>query len=194
MDEYKTAGEATWQLFGRSEIRRRIMATVLLDPEGRLHLREIARRVGTSAGTARRELTRLEQAGVVARTREGRQVYYSVPPESVLYRSMAEIIRETSGAQQILRRILGDLGGVESAVIFGSYAAGAMGPNSDVDLLVVGAPDRDELTDRLEQAGREISRPVNEVVLTADELAGRRAREDGFIKSFDEGNRIQVLP
>lgn len=187
-------GDATWQLFGRSEIRRRIMATVLLDPEERLHLREIARRVGTSAGTARRELNRLEDAGVVQRIREGRQVYYSIPAGSVLYRSMAEIIRQSAGAREILRNLLGDVDGIESAVIFGSYAAGRMRANSDIDLLVVGTPDRDELTDRLEQAGREIGRSVNEVVFTAAELSARRARGDGFIKSIDEGKQISVLP
>lgn len=194
VDEYKVAGDTTLQLFGRSEIRRRIMSTVLLHPAGRLHLREIARRVGTSAGTARRELNRLEDAGVVQRTPEGRQVYYSIPAGSVLYRSMAEIIRQTSGAREILRNLLADVARIESAVIFGSYASGTMRANSDIDLLVVGDPDRDELTDRLEQAGRETGRSVNEVVFTAAELSARRARGDGFIKSIDEGKQINVLP
>jgi len=179
---------------GRSAIRRRILATVVLDPEVRLHLREIARRVGTSAGTARRELQRLEEAGVVERTQEGRQVYYSVPADSVIYRSMAEILRQTAGAQDILRRLLVDLPGVKSAVIFGSYAAGMTSVRSDVDVMIVGSPDRDVLTDRLEQAGREIGRPVNEVVYTAAELEERRARGDVFIRSIDEGRVIQVLP
>ncbi|MEP7378781.1 MAG: nucleotidyltransferase domain-containing protein [Chloroflexota bacterium] len=192
MSEYK--GDQAWTLLGRSAIRRRILGVVLLAPENRLHLREIARRVGTSAGTARRELQRLEQAGVVERTREGRQVYFSVPVGSVLYRSMAEIVRATTGAREILRRLLADLPGVKSAVIFGSYAAGMTGPKSDVDIMIVGDPDRDELTDRLEQAGRKIGREVNEVVYSAAELDDRRLRGDVFIKTVDEGPRIQVLP
>ncbi len=193
MVDYEPRGPA-WSLFGRSEIRRRILGTLLLDPGARLHIREIARRVGASAGNTRRELLRLEEAGVVERTREGRQVYFRVPGGSILYRSMAEIVRETSGAREILRRRLGDLSGVESAVIFGSYAAGMTKSGSDVDVLIVGKPDRDELTDRLEQAGREIRRPVNEVVYTATELDERRARGDAFIKSIDEGTVIQILP
>lgn len=192
MVEYK--GEQTWTLLGRSEIRRRILGAVLLAPEHRLHLREIARRVGTSAGTARRELQRLEEAGVLERTKEGRQVYYSVPGGSVLYRSMAEIVRETTGAREILRRLLADLTGVKSAVIFGSYAGSMTGPKSDVDVLIVGDPDRDDLTDRLEQASREIGRPVNEVVYTTAELDDRRRRGGEFVRSIDQGSVIQVLP
>jgi predicted nucleotidyltransferase len=181
-------------LLGRSVIRRKIIALVVLGDQDRIHLREIARRVGTSAGTARRELRRLEAAGIVESVKEGRQVYFRVPRDSTVHRSIAELIRETAGAREIIRRQLHGLRGVESAVIFGSYAAGRTRPRSDVDVLIVGAPDRDQLTDRLEQAGREIGRPVNEVVYTADELRDRRARGDGFVRSLDEGPRIQVLP
>jgi predicted nucleotidyltransferase len=193
MWDYNVRGPA-WELFGRSEIRRRILGLIILEPEQRLHLREIARRVGTSAGTARRELQKLEAAGIVESVREGRQVYFQVPKDSTIYRTLDEIVRQTAGAGEILRRLLSGLDGVKSAVIFGSYAAGVTSSGSDVDLLVVGRPDRDELTDRLEQAGREIGRPVNEVVYTADELEQRRARGDVFVRSIDEGRVIPVLP
>ncbi len=111
-----------------------------------------------------------------------------------MYRSVSEIVRQTMGAREVLRRALRDVAGVESAVIFGSYAPGKTRLRSDVDLLVVGSPDRDELTDRLEESGREVGRPINEVVYAAAELAERRARGDGFVRSIDEGPTIEVLP
>ncbi len=45
-------------------------------PEQRLYLREIQRRVGTTPGTASRELGRLVAAGLVERMAEGSQVYF----------------------------------------------------------------------------------------------------------------------
>ena len=61
-------------------------------------------------------------------------------------------------------------------------------------LLVIGTPDRDELTDRLEVAGREIGRPVNEVVMSAAELEERQVHGDRFLESIKAGQSIQVLP
>jgi predicted nucleotidyltransferase len=193
MNEY---GQWQWTglALGRSGIRWRILATLFLEREERLHLREIARRVGTSAGTTRRELQRLMDAGIVQATREGNQLYFKVVGKSTLYRSLDEVIRATAGAKSILRRHLEGLPGLESAVIFGSYAASMSGPNSDIDVLIVGQPDRDELTDRLEESAREIGRDVNEIVYTAKELATRRKRRDGLIRSIDEGRTIEILP
>lgn len=105
-----------------------------------------------------------------------------------------DIVRQAAGAPILLRRHLSGLVGVERAVIFGSYAHGSLLPDSDVDLLIVGDPDRDDLTGRLEMASLEISRPVNEVVMTQEEFDRRRARGDGLIASIESQPAIQVLP
>jgi DNA-binding transcriptional ArsR family regulator len=61
---------------GRSTVRQRILALLMYGPETRLHLRGIQRRVGTSPGTASRELAKLVAAGLVDREAEGSQVYF----------------------------------------------------------------------------------------------------------------------
>ena len=181
-------------LLGRSRIRRDILALLVLNPDSRLHLREIARRAGTSAGTAARELGRLEATGLVSgiasgtRSSSGCRGRARSPARSPI----------SFGARwaraSVIRDALADVAGIESARIFGSYAAGRAGPRSDVDLLVVGTPDRDLLTERLEDAGRRLGRPVNEVVFTATELEARRGGQDGFVRSIDDGPVIEVLP
>jgi predicted nucleotidyltransferase len=180
-------------ILGRSAIRRRILELFVIDPDARRHLREIARLAGTSSGTASRELGRLLVAGLIERSVEGRQVYFQAIP-SPLFRSVSAVVRQTGGARAVLRKALEDVPAVDRAVIFGSYAAGVTRPSSDIDLLVVGSPDRDLLTERLELAAREIGRPVNEVVFTAAELASRRDVGDPFADSIDAGQTIQVLP
>ena len=181
-------------LLGRSEIRRNILRLFFDGPAERVHLRAIARAVSTSAGTAARELGKLESAGLLERHREGNQVYFSLRRGSEIVDSVAEIVRRTIGAPSTIRRRLAGLAQVERAVIFGSYARGTTEPDSDIDLLIVGSPDRDDLTDRLERAGYEIGRPVNEVVMSPAELESSRARGDGFVRSIDAGPVIDVTP
>jgi predicted nucleotidyltransferase len=181
-------------LLGRSKIRRDLLRRLIDDPDRRLHLRELARGAGTSAGTAARELARLEAAGLLTREAEGNQVYFQANQRSPLYQPVRDLVRRTIGAAEVLRRHLAGLAAVESAVIFGSYATGTMQPTSDIDLLVIGTPDRDALTDRLERASRELGRPVNEVVMTVEERAERNARGDGFMSSLETTPVIPVLP
>lgn len=181
-------------LLGRSRTRQRILALLTGDPSRRIHLRALARSVAASAGTVARELDRLEGAGLVRGTREGGQVYYTARWDSPLMEPIREIARMTIGAPDVIRRALSDIQKVERAIIYGSYAHGDMRVDSDIDLLVVGSPDRDDLTDRLETAGREIGRPVNEVVMAAAELARREVAGDEFSESIVAGPTIQVFP
>jgi len=81
---------------GRSSVRQRILA-LLMDPAGgRLHLREIQRRAGTSPGTASRELAKLVAAGVIEREAEGNQVYFraSTSPLATMLRSLLVVMPE----------------------------------------------------------------------------------------------------
>lgn len=193
MNENKKADPASL-LLGRSRIRRAILALLVDGPRDRLHLREIQRRVGTSPGTAARELERLVVAGLLERETEGRQVYFRARRDTPLFEPVRDLVRRTIGVPNVLRRHLAGLGGVERAVVFGSYARGTETAASDIDLLVVGRPDADELTDRIGAAEREIGRPVNYVVITEGELAERRARGDRFVASVDAGPTLSVVP
>ena len=181
-------------LLGRSAIRRRILGLLYLNPDSRYHIREVARQATTSAGTASRELRMLLDAGLLDRTVEGRQVYFQARRDSTIYEAVSEVVRRTVGVREVLRKELAGLAGIKSAVIFGSYVSGKMRSQSDIDLLVIGNPDRDELTDRLEAAQVQVGREINEVLMGQAELAARRERGDSFIQSIDKGGTIQVLP
>lgn len=181
-------------ILGRSRIRRDLLRRLYEAPTSRLHLRALARGAHTSAGTAARELGRLEAMGLVTRVAEGAQVYFQANTVSPLYAAVFDLVRLTIGSADVIRRALDGLPGVESAMIFGSYAAGTMTPTSDIDLLIVGSPDRDVLTERLEQAEHDVRRSINEIVMSADELDRRRAYDDGLIRSIDAEPTIRLHP
>jgi predicted nucleotidyltransferase len=86
------------------------------------------------------------------------------------------------------------MGDIERAFLYGSYARGTdVTPASDVDLMIIGSPDLDELTDRVGAAEREIGRPVNYTVLTDAELERRRHRGDRFVQSVETGPTLAVV-
>lgn len=180
-------------LLGRSRTRQRILALLFDRPERRTHLRGISRALGVSAGTTARELERLVDAGLVTRSTEGRQVYFQAAADSPLFDAVRTIVRRTVAAPDTLRRHLAGLRGVERAYIYGSYARGEETAASDIDLMIVGHPDVDELTDRVGAAEGELGRTVNPTILTEDELADRRKHRDRFIASVEGGATLPVI-
>ena len=180
-------------LLGRSRTRQRILALLFDRPERRMHLRGISRAVGVSVGTTARELERLVEAGLVTRSTEGRQVYFQAGADSPLFDAVRTIVRRTVAAPNVLRRHLAGLRGVENAFIYGSYARGEETPASSADLMIVGGPDVDELTDHVGAAEGELGRTVNYSILTEDELANRRRHHDRFIASVDARPTLPVI-
>jgi DNA-binding transcriptional ArsR family regulator len=75
---------------GRSTVRQRLLSLLMDESCGRLHLRELQRRAGTSPGTASRELAKLVAAGLIEREAEGSQVYFkaSASPFATMLRSV----------------------------------------------------------------------------------------------------------
>jgi predicted nucleotidyltransferase len=96
---------------------------------------------------------------------------------------------------KVLAEELSELDGIVSAEIFGSWAARYHGehgrPPADVDLLVVGNPDRDDLHDATQAAAERLNRPVNPVVVSPKRW---NTSEDGFVRELHSRPRVRVLP
>ena len=92
-----------------------------------------------------------------------------------LYTSMAEIVAATYGPVPVLRDLLGSISTIESAFIYGSWAArraGRAGPlPRDVDLMVIGDISVDDLVEVQSAARSRLGLPVNVHRTTAEAWA-----------------------
>ncbi|MHB8796635.1 MAG: hypothetical protein ACYC90_14420 [Candidatus Nanopelagicales bacterium] len=84
---------------------------------------------------------------------------------SVVARPLADLLAVTDGPLPLLTQALPDLPGIDHADIYGSWAARHEGhPGGmpkDVDVLVVGSADRDDLADAVGQVASRLRREVN---------------------------------
>jgi predicted transcriptional regulator len=78
-------------------------------PDEAFFTRQIARRVGTSAGTVQRELETLSQIGLIERSATGMQVFYQANRGHPAYAELHSLIAKTAGASHILRSALAPL-------------------------------------------------------------------------------------
>ncbi|MFI6425491.1 hypothetical protein [Promicromonospora sp. NPDC050880] len=149
----------------RTRIQGDILATVLLDPEHEQSLTDIARLVGTSRVTVLREVDRLEAAGLASTRRLGNTRLARARTDNLVYAPLAELLAVTFGPLAVLRGLLAEIDGIEHAFIYGSWAARYNErPGSvpgDIDVLVIGEPDRDQLADVVDEAEKTLRREVN---------------------------------
>jgi hypothetical protein len=182
------------------QYRLRVLQMLLLNPEGRFHGREIARRVRLPAGTLVRELRRLADVGVLNRKRHGRQMRYSANVDCVVFSELVSILSKLSGVVAVIAAMLTPLADrIEVGFILGP----AMRPesrDSALEVFLIGSVDQAAVDARLHPLQSLLARRVIPRVFSAEQwqgrmkAAGRRFKEDVLTgpKSFVIGGKREL--
>jgi predicted nucleotidyltransferase len=164
----------------RSRLQAEVLTLAMLNPSREWSLTELASRARASVSSVQREITRAEQAGVVSSRRLGNMRLVKAA-DSPIAASLTELLLRSLGPRQVLAEELQGIEGIDQAYVFGSWAAryeGEVGrPPADIDVLVIGAPDRDELDDAAQRAEGRLARDVN---MTIRSPSWWRDGADGF--------------
>lgn len=160
----------------RSQQQGEILALLLGDPGRELSLTEISRLTGAPHPSVYREVERAEQAGLVTTRKVGNTRLVRADASSPYFPGLAEVLTRAFGVPAVLAEVLRPVSGIEQAYVYGSWAARHDGepgrrPVGDIDVLVLGTPDRDHLYDALGVAERRLGRPVQATVRDADWLS-----------------------
>jgi hypothetical protein len=162
----REAAPAVFPVF-RSRLTAAVLARTYIG-DGEYSVAELARVAQTDTGTMAREVRRMEQAGIVRSRNVGRTKLVQANHEAPFYQALRDLVVIVLGPAEVLGEELAGLGGVSAAAIFGSWAArvaGEAGPSPvDIDLLVIGRPDRDDLHDAVGRARTRLGRDINTVV------------------------------
>jgi DNA-binding transcriptional ArsR family regulator len=153
----------------RSQQQGEILALLLGDPELELSLTEIGARTGTPHASVYREIERAEQAGLVTTRKVGNTRLVRANTASPYYAGLAEVLTRAFGVPAVLAQALQPVNGIAAAYIYGSWAARHEGqtgqrPVGDIDVLILGEPDRDQLYVALSGAEERLGRPVQATI------------------------------
>ncbi|UJW35178.1 ArsR family transcriptional regulator [Saccharothrix sp. AJ9571] len=171
-----------------------LLALVLLCPHREYSISELAAACGVSPTAVLREVERLTAGGILEDRRVGRTRLVKARTDTPLYRPLSDVIAVTFGPMPLLTEALSELAGVDDAYIYGSWAARYSGepgpPPGDVDVLVVGSPDPDELFDSAEHVSRRLGREVNVHRISSQSWASESS--DPFLTSVRERPLVRL--
>lgn len=186
-----TQGKPVQILFGT--YRRNVLALLLLRPEERFHVREVARLTGIPAGSLHRELKLLAEAELLTRQTVGRQVFYQANRQSPIFEELAGIFRKTAGLADVVRTALLPLAKeVTLAFVFGSVAQGKERSSSDIDLFVLGDISFTAVVTALVDVHERLGREINPVIMTCAEFTEKYG-SDPFVQRVAKEPKIFVM-
>jgi DNA-binding transcriptional ArsR family regulator len=170
----------------RSAFQGELLAWLFLHPDQEFPLTELARRFGVSRPTVTREADHFISAGLVSDRRQGNLRFIRARTDNAVARPLAELLALTYGPVAVLGELLAPVPGVNEVYIYGSWAARYRGQGGDVprdvDVLVVGDADEDELYEAAHAAERRLGREVN--ISRVPARAWQEPHSDPFLASI----------
>lgn len=176
-----------------SKVRVKILQVFLYRPEELFYVRQLVRAVDEEINAVRRELLRLENAGMVKKEWRGNRLYYWLNKDYLLYNDLLSLINKTVGLGGKLIKNKSKLGRIRFAILSGRFARRLPTPEGGVDLLVVGNVSLPDLATLVKSEESELKREINYSVMTSQEFDYRKKRRDPFLLGVLSGSRIMLI-
>lgn len=156
----------------RSDVQFRVLGELFAMPGAEYAVGDLAARIGHPRPTVSHEAARLVEAGLVVRRPDGRKSLLSANMDTIISQELHALLRKCHGAVPALREAF-SLPGVAYVGIYGSWAARAGGergplPN-DIDVLVIGDLDHEQLWDTTARLSRDLGVEVNAILRSSPE-------------------------
>jgi predicted nucleotidyltransferase len=166
-----------------SKVQQRVLALIFSEPDRTFYMSEIIRSVDSGTGAVERELTRLQNSGLVSVERIGNQKHYQANRTSPVFEELRGLVVKTLTLTDPLKRALEPYAGkIKAAFVYGSVAKGNDTARSDIDLMVIGEDfDYSDLYTALENAESALRRKVSPIFLTSGEWRRKAAGKGSFI-------------
>lgn len=178
-----------------SKVQQRVLGLIFAYPDRSFYTSEIIRTIDSGTGAVERELSRLQQSGLVSVERIGNQKHYRANPHSPIFAELQGLVLKTVALKVPLKQALDPHADkIKAAFVFGSVAKGTDNAASDIDLLVVGdGLDYSELYTALQDAEDRVGRKINPVFLTTNEWRRRSSQDGSFVKKLGAHPKLFVL-
>lgn len=177
-----------------SKVRIKILELFFSNLGEMYHVRGIVREIKEEINAVRRELARLESAGILKNEKRGNRLYYWVRKDYPFFGDLVSMVAKTKGlgAEIVVNRK--KLGGISFIMFSGKFARGkARKKEDDVDILVVGEIVLPELTNLIRAEESKRGKEINYTVMSKDELEFRKKRRDPFLLGILSGSRVMII-
>ena len=177
-----------------SKVRVKVLELFFSNLTEMYHVRGIVREIKEEINAVRRELERLEKAGILKKEPRGNRIYYFVRTDYNGFSDLLSIVAKSTGLGEEICDSRSKLGKVSIVMFSGSFVR--MKPrkkDDNVDILIVGEVVLPELAMIIRTYESKLAREINYTVMTKEELDYRKKRRDPFLQSIFLGSRVMII-
>lgn len=176
-----------------SRVRNKLLCLLLDNPQQMFYVRELTRLSGEEINAVRRELEHMDKAGIITKEKRGNRVYYKTSFSYDYFEDLLSIVAKSIGIGQAIRENRKTLGKIKFAMLSGKYARNKTRDPGEVDLLVVGTVNLDQLNNLIKTEEQRRETEINYTVMTQDEFIFRKSRRDPFLLGILSRSRIMII-
>jgi predicted nucleotidyltransferase len=169
-----------------------ILALLFCHPDEEMYMSEIGEAIGKCPGVFQKGINALEGKGIITSRKRGNQRLFRLNEKYPLLNEIKSIVYVTAGVEAELRAIVESMHNISVALIYGSYASGVMRPDSDIDVLIVGADNsiEDKLMKRFSGVEKRLRREINYTFYLPPEFKKKLKENDPFIENIRRNKHI----
>lgn len=179
----------------RTEAQARILAWLLLDTTREQPIATLTDVAGVTQPSVLREVNQLVTSGLLVERRAGNTRLVRANVDSPYFDPLVTILMRSFGPVDVVPDALHDLAGISEAHIVGSWARRFHGdagpPPADLDVIVVGDPDRRAVRRVASALEQRLRLPVQITVVGDHEWS---AAESAFLRHVQSEGTVTVLP
>ncbi len=177
-----------------SKVRIKLLELFYGNPNELYHVRAVVREVKEEINAVRRELSRLEGAGILKKEQRGNRVYYWVRSDYPMYGDLISLVAKNTGLGLSIISNKSKLGKLNHIMFSGKFARYKDRKKDDeVDILVIGEVVLPELATIIRAEESKRGREINYTVMSRDEFDFRKKRRDPFLLGILAGSRVMII-
>lgn len=176
-----------------SRVRVKLLKAFLSRPGELFYVRELTRLTGEEINAVRRELSHMQEVGMIKSEHRGNRLYYFFKPSYPYYAELLSLVAKSTGLGLSLLKNKPKLGKVKFVMFSGKFVRGLPRTAEQVDVLIVGKIILPQLNLIMHNYEAKTGIEINYSVVTDDELTFRKNRRDPFILSVLNSSRIMII-
>lgn len=176
-----------------SRVRVKLLTIFFSNLPEIFYVRELVRKTAEEINAVRRELSHLEQIGLLYKEVRANRLYYGLKKNFVFYDEILRMVIKTAGVGQEIISQKNKIGKVKYVMMSGRFARGLTCKSGSVDLLFVGEIVLPQVAAIVRQYEGIFKREINYTAMSEEEFNFRKERRDPFILEILRNSKIMLL-
>lgn len=173
--------------------RAELLKLFFTNPDKAFYMQEIGRILEKKPGIFQRTLNNLVSEDILESEYKANARYFKVNRSYFLFKELKNIVFKTVGIKGSIGDVLKEVGKIKIAFIYGSYAKAKENYLSDIDIVIMGVPNEDELVKRLDKLEEKLQRDINYKLYTLNEFKKDVREGEPFVLEVLRDKKIMII-